>query len=134
MSDRSALNGLLPSADRGSGSARSTEEVLHSHLEHRSAGDLAGDLEENYHPEVVLLSAEGVHRGHHGVRRLDGILHHYVGEGQWTAIRLEVEDKMGFLEWRSDGGKRQVHDGADSFVVADGKIVAQTIHYSSGPS
>ena len=82
----------------------------------------------------VLLSAEAVHRGHHGVRRLDGIQHHYMGESQWTAIRLEVEDKMGFLEWRSDVGRRRVHDGADSFVVAGGKIVAKTIHYSSGPS
>ena len=34
------------------------------------------------------------------------------------------------MEWTADGKDRGVYDGADSFVVEDGKIIMQTIHYS----
>lgn len=54
---------------------RSARDVIESHLAHRSAGDLEGDLARNYHDDVVLLSwGEGVNRGKDGVRRLAGIL------------------------------------------------------------
>lgn len=42
---------------------------------------------------------------------------------------------VGFLEWtaRAADGSR-VEDGADSFVIRDGRIRAQTIHYTVPPA
>lgn len=41
-----------------------------------------------------------------------------------------VEDEVGFLEWSGDSKKAKVEDGADSYVVRNGLIIAQTIYYT----
>ena len=38
-----------------------------------------------------------------------------------------------FLEGTADSGHTRVRDGADSFVIEDGWLVAQTIHYTVEP-
>jgi uncharacterized membrane protein YcaP (DUF421 family) len=108
----------------------STREVLEAHLECRMRGDLGADLRENYSPDVVLLSAEGVHRGHDGVRRLAAVLRSYVQPGSYDYGRLLVADEVGFLRWSAQSAGIDVHDGADIYVVRGGLIIAQTIHYS----
>ncbi len=113
---------------------RSTREVLESHLELREQGDPTADAKKNYSPDVVLLSAEGVSRGHDGVRKLDQILRDYVGDGEWHITRLDIEGRFAQLEWRAQQSDLVIHDGADSFVVEDGLIVAQMIHYSTSSS
>lgn len=71
-------------------------------------------------------------KGHQGVQESSKELRKYVGDKATFAYReVLVEGDYAFLEWTAtnlDG--RQVRDGADSFVVKNGKIVAQTIHYS----
>jgi hypothetical protein len=37
---------------------------------------------------------------------------------------------MAFLEWAYEDDKVRVRDGADSYLIENGKIVAQTIHYT----
>jgi hypothetical protein len=44
-------------------------------------------------------------------------------------IRL-VEGRVAFLEWTARAEHARVSDGADSFLIEDGWIVAQTIHYT----
>ncbi len=44
-----------------------------------------------------------------------------------------VEGRIAFLEWQSEAPHARVRDGADSFVIEDGWIVAQTIHYTVEP-
>lgn len=116
-------------ADAGAG-PRPTEEVLSDHLDRRRIGDLEGDLAHNYDPDVVLLSAEGVHRGHDGVRRLAGILHSYVPAGTYDYGQVLCDGPVGMLQWSARSEDTEIHDGADSYLVRDGLIVAQTIHYS----
>lgn len=36
------------------------------------------------------------------------------------------------LEWAA-GDHVEIHDGADSYLVRDGRIAVQTIHYSTRP-
>lgn len=111
---------------------RSTREVLESHLALRAEGDLEADLRQNYSDDVVLLSwGEGVHRGKDGVRELAGVLRTYLPEGEYRYGVLVVADEYGLLRWSGSGAGTVVHDGADSFVVRDGRIVAQTIHYAA---
>ncbi|MFC5998834.1 nuclear transport factor 2 family protein [Quadrisphaera sp. GCM10027208] len=110
---------------------RSTDEVIRSHLAHRAAGDLEGDLAENYHDDVVLLSwGEGVTRGKDGVRRLASILKTYVSAGQYRYDDVIAADEFAMLRWHGEAPDLQVHDGTDSFVVRGGLIVAQTIAYA----
>ena len=112
---------------------RSTREVIEHHLASRREGDLDRDLRENYADDVVLLSYEGVHRGHSGVRALAEILATYVDAGDYGSDGLVIDSDYALLRWSATGDRYIVHDGIDSFVVRDGRIVAQTIHYATSP-
>ena len=37
---------------------------------------------------------------------------------------------MAFLEWEYEDSTTRIRDGVDSYLIEDGKIVAQTIHYT----
>ena len=114
---------------------RGTRDVLDDHLRRRQAGDLEGDLRENYHPDVVLLSAEGVHHGTDGVRALAGVLRRYLPDGDYRYRQVLTRGEVGMLVWsgRCADTDTEVHDGVDSYVVQEGRIVAQTIHYATAP-
>lgn len=109
---------------------RSTYEVLDRHLECRRTLDLERDLRENYADEVVLLSwGEGVRHGLDGVRFLAGVLRTYLPEGNYEYDDLVVADAYALLRWSGDGPRGERLRGVDSFVVARGRILAQTISY-----
>jgi hypothetical protein len=45
-----------------------------------------------------------------------------------------AEGEMGFLEWTGEAGNgARVEDGADSYLIRDGRIRAMTIHYTVLP-
>ncbi len=108
---------------------RSAEEVLQSHLALRQRKALEEDIELNYAPHVVLLTHEGVLHGHEGVRESGHLLHRQLPDGEYEYHNLLINGDVGFLEWTGRGRGSDVCDGADSYEVRDGKIVAQTIHY-----
>ncbi len=110
---------------------RGTREVIDHHLRCRREGDLERDLADNYAPDVVLLSYEGVQHGHEGVRKLAGILDSYISAADYRYDDVIVEDDYALLRWSADGDDVVVHDGVDSFVIRDDRIVVQTIHYST---
>jgi hypothetical protein len=111
-------------------SARSTREVYEDHLRAADDGDLDGDLDRNVAEDVVVLTGRGVFRGHDGVRELARQLMEEVPSGRWTYTNKLFEGRMAFLEWTVDEGPTRIRDGADSYLVEDGKIIAQTIHYT----
>ncbi len=52
-----------------------------------------------------------------------------------VAYRLRlIEDGIGLLEWSADSAAGSVRDGVDSYVISDGLIRAQTIHYTLTPA
>lgn len=109
---------------------RSTREVFENHLEKRASGLVEEDIENNYAADVVLLTGLGVYHGHDGVRHAARTLHRYQPDATYTYRTKRVEGEVAFLEWNSQSPKGDVNDGADSFVIRDGKIIAQTIHYT----
>lgn len=119
-------------ANRESAAARSTKEVVEDHLRRRLVGDLEGDLARNYSEDVAVLSAVGIHRGHDGVRHLADILHTYLPDRGYQYRQVLCSGEVGMLQWTAEGPNIDVDDGADSYLVRDGRIVAQTIHYSVG--
>ncbi len=108
---------------------RSVETVLSDHLALRKHKALEEDIERNYAAEVVLLTHEGTLHGHEGVRESGRLLHRQLPDGEYEYHNLLIEGEVGFLEWTGRGRGTDVCDGADSYLVRDGKIVAQTIHY-----
>ncbi|TCC33735.1 nuclear transport factor 2 family protein [Kribbella sindirgiensis] len=120
-------------------SQRSAREVLDDHLnianEWVGAPSLdellAEDLRRNVAEDIVILMNRGTFRGYDGVRELalalaDELPDHEAFEYTYVA----AEGNVGLLEWSYQDSKVQVRDGVDSYVIENGKIVAQTIHYT----
>jgi hypothetical protein len=104
--------------------------VLEDHLAKRKAGSLDEDLAENFAEDVVLLTSHGLLRGHESVRRLARQLAADFPDNGFEYRNVLLEGELGFLEWSATSERARVRDGADSYLIRDGKIVAQTIHHS----
>lgn len=110
--------------------ARSAEEVFADHLRLANEHRFEEDLERNVAPDVVVLDRRGIFRGHDGVRELIRLLEDELPGAPYVYTNELVEGRIAFLEWTSEAEKTRVRDGADSFVIENGWIVAQTIHYT----
>lgn len=108
---------------------RSAAEVLEDHLRCRAEGDVEGDLARNYAANVVVFTARGRFDGHDGVRRLSRMLNAHVPHDFEFPIKL-AGGRFAYIEWRARRPGLSVEDGADSFVIEQGRIVFQSIHYS----
>lgn len=113
------------------GRRRAPREVLDAHLARAREGRVDDDLAENYADDVALIGRWGVERGHAGARRLADRLDRELPGAAFSYDAVHVAGRVGFLAWsaRADDGA-EVRDGADSFLIEDGRIVVQTIHYS----
>ena len=119
-------------------SRRSAREVLDDHLNIANEwGDvpleevLAEDLRRNVSENIVILINRGTFHGYDGVRELAELLSEELPEHaafQYTYIA--ADGPVGLLEWTYEDSTVRVRDGVDSYVIENGKIVAQTIHYT----
>lgn len=109
---------------------RSTEQVFLDHLARAQKGDVEGDIQHNFAPTCVLLTTYGTFRGHEGVREAAALLERQLGPATYTYKKQVWEGELAFLEWTADTARASVPDGADSFLIRDGRIVAMTIHYT----
>lgn len=114
--------------------SRTAREVLDDHLRLAAEWDFETDLARNFAPDIVLLTGYGIFRGTEGVREKVRLLDEQLPGGRWEYINIMAEGEMGFLEWKgeADNGAR-VEDGADSYLIRDGRIHAMTIHYTVLP-
>lgn len=100
-----------------------TEEAIEQAVEE--------DMRRNVSEEIVILINRGTFRGYEGVRQLARMLIEELPEHRSFEYTYKaVEGRMGFLEWTYEDDYVRVKDGADSYLIEDGKIVAQTIHYT----
>ena len=120
-------------------SSRPAHEVLDDHLnlaEHWGGeGGFERGFEEeirrNVSEDIVILINRGTFHGHEGVRHLARMLGEELPEHRsFEYTYRAVEGRMAFLEWAYEDDKVMVRDGADSYLIENGKIVAQTIHYT----
>lgn len=109
---------------------RTTTEVIHDHLMKRLGGDVEADIRENYADSVAVLTKSGVYLGLAGIEAAAEELSRLVGDATFTFEQTVISGEYAFLEWSASDGRRIVSDGADSFVVRDGRIVMQSIHYT----
>ncbi len=120
-------------------SSRSAQEVLDDHLNIAQKWGEEDDIERlveedmrrNVSEEIVVLINRGVFRGHDGVMQLAQMLGEELPEHNAFEYTFKaVEGKIAMLEWAYDDATVSVKDGVDSYLIEDGKIVAQTIHYT----
>jgi hypothetical protein len=120
-------------------SACTAQEVLDDHLklnEHFGAEEdwrriVEEDIRRNVSEDIVILINRGTFRGHEGVRELARMLGEELPEHRaFEYTYRAVEGRMAFLEWAYEDDNVRVRDGADSYLIEDGEIVAQTILYT----
>lgn len=109
---------------------RNAREVFEDHLRMATEGSIEDDLRKNYASDVVVLTRDGVHRGHEGVSELNRRLQREIPNARYRYHTRRIEGEVAFLEWSARVDGVQVADGVDTFVIRDGRIVAQTIHYT----
>lgn len=107
----------------------STREVFESHLRLRSDGELEDDLARHYAEDVVLLSEDGPMIGHDALRTSAAKLRRQLPGGRFEFLRKCVHGEYAFLLWRGESANSMINNGADTFVIRDGRIVMQSIHY-----
>ncbi len=88
------------------------------------------DIERNVSPEIVILERRGIFRGRKGAKELARLLEQELPQAPYMYTTRLAEGRVAFLEWTAEAEHARVRDGADSFVIEDGWIVAQTIHYT----
>ena len=110
--------------------ARSARQVFDDHLRLAKEHRFDEDLERNLAPDCVILERRGIFRGHDGARELARLLAEELPGAPYTYTNRLIEGRTAFLEWTAETENARVRDDADSFLIEDGWIVAQTIHYT----
>lgn len=110
--------------------ARSAQEIFEDHLREGKEGTVETDFARNYSDDLVILTGRGVYRGRDGLMYLADLLRKELPGARFEYQTRLVEGEVAFLEWTASADGVKVEDGADSFVIRDGRIIAQTIHYT----
>ena len=106
------------------------KEILESHLNLRKEGRVDEDCALNYSEGCVFLTSFGEFHGHDGLRFLVSMLDKEIPGIKFTYKNILINRKLGFLEWTGESNELYIEDGADSYLIENGKITEQTIHYT----
>jgi hypothetical protein len=105
-----------------------TEKTLARHWRDFGAGDVESIMAD-YAPDAVLVTARTTWKGHTEIREGFRKLFAEMFPPKLTAVKLEkqvVEGELAFIVWSGDSPKYSVPFATDTFLIRDGKIVAQT--------
>ena len=101
-------------------------------LDHHLAAFMAGDTDmvlEDYTDDSVVMTVDGTFRGREALRPVFASFFSTLfapGTYDLTMDYTEVVGDVAFISWQAKCGEADVRLGTDTFVVRDGKIVAQT--------
>jgi ketosteroid isomerase-like protein len=120
----------MPAAEvrsRSSSQAASTQEVLEHHLQSFDSGDLEGILSD-YAPNAVMFTPNGVLRGAGAMRPLFGaMIAEFAKLGATFTMKQQcVEGDYAYILWTAETADNVYELATDTFVVRDGKIIAQS--------
>ena len=105
----------------------STKHVLDHHLKCFGEGDLTGILSD-YAPGAVLFTPDGPLRGTDAMRPLfQAMFAEFAKPGAEFSMKQQaVEGDYAYILWTAETADNLYEVGTDTFVVRDGKIVAQS--------
>jgi len=105
----------------------STKDVLDHHLKCFAEGDLQGVLSD-YAPSAVLFTRDRPMKGHDAIRPLFQALIAEFGKpgARFTMKQQFIDGQYAYILWTAETSENVHELGTDTFVVRDGKIVAQS--------
>lgn len=112
---------------------RSAQEVFDDHLDLAGQHRFDEDIDRNVATDCVILERRGIFHGREGARHLARLLAEELPDAPYVYTNRLCAGRVAFLEWTSEAAHTRVRDGADSFLIENGWIVAQTIHYTVEP-
>jgi ketosteroid isomerase-like protein len=106
----------------------STGEVLNHHLKCFGGGDLAGILSD-YAPGAVLFTPDGPLKGPDAMKPLfQAMFAEFAKPGATFSMKQQaVDGDVAYIVWTAETADNVYELGTDTFVVRDGKIVAQSL-------
>ncbi|HTY64851.1 MAG TPA: nuclear transport factor 2 family protein [Acidobacteriota bacterium] len=112
---------------KGSPEMASTKEAVDHHLKSFSQGDLEGLLSD-YVPDIVLFMPDGSLRGTAAIRPFfQALFAEFAKPGASFSLKQQfVEGDLAYILWTAETADNVYEIGTDTFVVRDGKIVAQS--------
>jgi len=104
-----------------------TKEVVERHLKSFGKGDLTGILSD-YAPGAVLFTPDGPLRGADAIRPLFQAMIAEFGKpgATFSMKQYFVEGDYAYILWTAETADNVYELGTDTFVVRDGRIVAQS--------
>jgi len=109
---------------------RSAREVFEDHLRTAKEWAFEEDIKRNFSEDCVVLIRDGVYWAHDSLIELANRLREEMPAATFEYTTQRMEGDAAFLEWMTRFESVKVTDGADSFFIRDGLVVAQTIHYT----
>ncbi len=105
----------------------STKDVLGNHLKCFGKGDLEGILSD-YAPGAVMFTPDGPLRGADAMRPLFQAMIAEFGKpgAAFSMHQQSVEGDYAYIVWTAETADNVYEVATDTFVVRDGKIVAQS--------
>jgi ketosteroid isomerase-like protein len=105
----------------------STKDVVDNHLKCFGEGDLKGILSD-YAPGAVLFMPDGPLRGADVIRPLfEALIAEFGKPGAAFSMKhYSVEGNYAYILWTAETADNVYEMATDTFVVRDGKIVAQS--------
>ena len=107
--------------------AATTEEVLSHHLQAFGEGNLEAILED-YNEESIVCTPEGLLAGLNEIKPLfESFFAEFAKPGASFGMDKQiVRGELAFIVWHAESADQHYDLGTDTFIVRDGKIVAQT--------
>ena len=104
-----------------------TNDVLEHHFKSFGERDLEGILSD-YAPGAVMFTSDGPLKGTDAIRPLfEAMIAEFGKPGAiFNMKRQFVEGEYGYILWSAETADNDYELGTDTFVVRDGKIVAQS--------
>lgn len=105
----------------------STKDVLENHLKAFGRGDLTGILSD-YAPGAVLFTTDGALKGVDTIRPLfEALIAEFGKPGATFEMKKQlVEGDYAYILWTAETADNVYEMATDTFVVREGKIVAQS--------
>ena len=105
----------------------STKEVLDHHLACFGDGDLDGILSD-YDPDAVLFTPDGPLKGLDAIKPMFEAMFAEFGKpgATFEMKELAVDGDHAYIVWTAETADNVHELGTDTFVVRDGKIIAQS--------
>ncbi len=106
---------------------KSTNDVLDHHLKAIEHGDVNAVLS-NYAPDAVLFRSDGIFKG---VAAIRSVLARFVAEFQTPGTTTKTKQRLvagdySYMLWTAETADNVYELATDTYVVEEGKIVAQS--------